>query len=56
MILRRVFRLGGIEVGEDWVRYFNRTAKGGPYRLTPAQAEKWRAWMIRQGAQMVGES
>jgi len=45
MIERVVFLLGVIEVGPGYVRYFNRTASGGPYALTPEQEQHWRWWL-----------
>jgi hypothetical protein len=46
-VVRKLFRLGWIEVGPGYVRYWNRTA-GGMVRLNVAQERRWRAWMARR--------
>ena len=55
-MLRRVFRLGVIELGEDdtgyFVRYYNRTASGR-HNLDAEGYLRWRKWMISRGAKTV---
>lgn len=46
-VLRRTYRLGVIEVGPGYVRYWNRTAAGGPYALNAEQEARWREYLRR---------
>lgn len=46
-ILRAVFRLGVIEVGPGFMRYYNRTATG-EVSLDAEQEARWRKWMLTQ--------
>ena len=46
-ILRGVFRLGVIEVGQGFMRYTNRTASGN-ISLNTEQEARWRKWMLSQ--------
>lgn len=47
MPMRVVFRLGVIEIGfgPNYVLYYNRTAKGGPYLLDEAATARWIKWL-----------
>ena len=46
-ILRRVFRLGCVEVGLGYVRLVNKT-NDTTVTLTPEQEQRWRARLTRQ--------
>lgn len=47
MILRAVFRLGVVEVGPGYVRYYNATAKA-TITLNQSEEARWRDWMEHQ--------
>lgn len=42
--IRRVFRIGVIEVGDGYVRLYNRTSDR-TVTLTPEQEARWRDWI-----------
>lgn len=52
--IRRVFRLGVIELGEDYVAYWNRSSSGR-IALSPEQVNRWREWFENETYSSVGK-